>query len=229
MSGFILPTRGDQEPIELFKAKLAKIVRNMGRKTTRALINILNKNEELQVAECSVFAETLENWEAYLIENNNHLGKLELCPVGPNGSEVYHSLGMTLYWEISRMKVLVNRARFPELVKWKLSDHEHLKVGLGKAALVVDDDSVSVMTYTQNEIVSIVYNLVEVIDMIPYTEHLREFIDLIDIKCSTFLCQTMSGTIIDDETFRLCAKVYGGLSTLVDSIEKNRLQLRLPL
>ena len=39
----------------------------------------------------------------------------------------------------------------------------------------------------------------------------------------------MMGEEVDDETFRLCAKVYGALSTLVDSIEKNRLQLRLAL
>ena len=39
----------------------------------------------------------------------------------------------------------------------------------------------------------------------------------------------MSDQELDEETFRLCAKVYASLSTLVDGIEKNRLQLRLPL
>jgi len=39
----------------------------------------------------------------------------------------------------------------------------------------------------------------------------------------------MKGKEVDDETFRLCAKVYGSLSALVDSIEKSRLQLRLAL
>lgn len=209
MSGFNLPKKHPQEPLEQYQMKVMKKIRSMGGKTTRALKKVLTDGEVLGINERDVFRRTLDRWEAYLVENYRYLGRLSMWPVGPDGTEVYHSIAMSLYWEISRMRVLIHKDDFPHLVEWKLSDHEHLVESLGSAGRVVDGD-IGVMMYTQEEIRTTIFNLVEVINMIPYTEHFKEFVNLIDLKCSTFLCQTMSGTIINDQKFRMVQDMRPG-------------------
>lgn len=217
MSGLKLPIKGDQEPLIVYQMRVLKKVKTMGGKTTRALKRILNEGEKLDRRELVIFKKSLVGWESYLIENYNHLGELNEWPVGPDGKEVYHSIAMSIYWEISRMRVLIHKEDFSDLVEWKLSNHQHLMEHLGKAGRIVKED-IGVMMFTQDEIKATIFNLVEVIDMIPYTDHLREFVDIVDLKCSTFLCQTMSGTIVNDERFRTVQDMRPGAKPILRKV-----------
>ena len=203
MSSYELPEFTPEEPIK-YDLRMSKIIVNLGRRTSKALKKILQDGENVSWAERDMFRKTMEGWQAYLVENFRlkQVGRIKMLPVGPGRTEVPSSFAMQIYWEVCRMKVIVHKEDLPKMVEWKLADRPELKAMLKKAGEVVEDDDIGILLYTQEEIKAVIFNLMEIIDTIPYLESFREFFDLVELKCATFFCQTMPGTIINDETFR---------------------------
>jgi hypothetical protein len=183
---------------------MSKVITKMGRRTSKALKKILQDGENISWAERDMFRDTMDAWQAYLVENFRlkEVGKINMLPVGPDRTQVPSSFAMQIYWEICRMKVIVHKEDLPNMVEWTLADRPELKILLKKAGEVVADDEIGILLYTQEEIKAVIFNLVEVLNTIPYLASFREFFDLVELKCATFFCQTMPGTIVNDETFR---------------------------
>ena len=204
MSGYSLPHySGKNADMVRYYRVLTTKLKKMGRKTTRVMKMILEENGNISREERGVFIRVKREWQAYMIETYHFLGELKVMPFGKGGDEVYHSWTLQLFIEVTRIHVILNKTDLPELSRWRISDHPELKEALGDVGNVVEDENIGVLLYNLDEIKETIFRLIGIIDQIPYSKALREFVDLIELKCGTFFCQTMPGLIVNNPSFRI--------------------------